>query len=129
MLVRAVVVWLVLLALAVGNGAFREKVVKRRLGESAGHVVSTLLLALLILALSWATIGWIRPGTARGAWEIGGLWVGMTLAFEFLAGHYLFRTPWPKLLADYDVSRGRVWVLIPMTTLLAPVWAYRARFD
>ena len=54
-------------------------------------------------------------------------WVALTLAFEFLAGHYLFHNPWDKLLADYDVWHGRIWPLVPIVTLLAPVIAYRMR--
>jgi len=129
LVVRALIVWIALLALAIGNGGFRERFVKPRVGEAAGHVLSTLLLAILILALSWVAIGWIRPDSTRAAWTVGAVWLGMTLAFELLAGHFLFRAPWKKLLADYDVTRGRVWIVIPITTLLAPVWAYRLRFD
>jgi hypothetical protein len=44
----------------------------------------------------------------------------LTLAFEFLAGHYLFGAPWPQLLADYNVLRDRIWVLVLATTALAP---------
>ena len=49
------------------------------------------------------------------------IWVALTVAFEFLAGHYLFGTPWPVLLADYRLSEGRVWILVLASTLLAPV--------
>jgi len=56
-------------------------------------------------------------------------WVALTLAFEFLAGHYLFHNPWDKLLADYDVLHGRIWPLVLIVTLLAPVIAYRARLS
>ena len=46
--------------------------------------------------------------TTRDAWTIGALWLTLTLAFEFLAGHYVFRTSWRQLLADYNVFRGPV---------------------
>jgi hypothetical protein len=51
----------------------------------------------------------------------------MTLGFEFLAGHYLFGKPWPVLVADYNLLRGRVWLFVPLVTLLAPLWAWRLR--
>jgi hypothetical protein len=44
----------------------------------------------------------------------------MTVAFELLAGHYLFGNTWERLLADYNVLRGRIWVLVLITTFLAP---------
>lgn len=121
MLIRALLAWLVLLALAVVNGAAREAWLIPRIGASAGHAVSSLSLSALIFLLSWLTIGWINPATARDAFLIGLVWLALTLAFEFLAGHYVFRTPWNELLADYDVLSGRIWVLVLLTTTLAPL--------
>ena len=121
MLIRASLAWLVLLALAVVNGAVREAWLIPRIGGSAGHAVSSLSLSALIFLLSWLTIGWISPATARETLLIGLVWLGLTLAFEFLAGHYVFRKPWNELLADYDVLSGRIWVLVLVTTTLAPL--------
>lgn len=121
MLIRALLAWLVLLALAVVNGAAREAWLIPRIGASAGHAVSSLSLSALIFLLSWLTIGWINPATARDAFLIGLVWLALTLAFEFVAGHYVFRKPWNELLADYDVLSGRIWVLVLLTTTLAPL--------
>jgi hypothetical protein len=55
------------------------------------------------------------------------LWVALTLAFEFGVGHYIFGKPWPELLADYDLSRGRIWIAALVVTLLAPWWTARRR--
>ena len=121
MLIRALLAWLVLLALAVVNGAAREAWLIPRIGASAGHAVSSLSLSALIFLLSWLTIGWINPATARDAFLIGLVWLALTLAFEFLAGHYVFRTPWNELLADYDILSGRMWILVLVTTTLAPL--------
>lgn len=70
---------------------------------------------------------WIRPGTLRDAWGVGILWLVLTLAFEFLAGHYLFGDSWAKLLAEYNVLQGRLWVTVPLTTLFAPVVTFAMR--
>jgi hypothetical protein len=50
---------------------------------------------------------------------VGIAWLLLTVAFEFLAGHYLFHNPWARLLEDYNVFRGRIWVLVLLTTLVA----------
>lgn len=120
-------VWFVLLAVAIANGAAREALIVPYAGDTAGRAISTVSLALLILLLSWWTIGWIRPRSRADAWRVGGVWVALTLAFEFLGGHYLFGTPWTRLLEDYNVVRGRIWVLVLATTAAAPVIAARAR--
>jgi hypothetical protein len=121
------VVWLGLLALAIINGGIREAHIIPRTGELAGHALSTVMLCVLILALAWLMIRWMRPASASGAWRIGGLWVLLVLGFEFLAGHYLFGTSWSELLADYNVARGRIWPLVLVTTVVAPFVAGTVR--
>ena len=54
------------------------------------------------------------------------MWLAMTLMFEFGAGHYLFRTPWSTLLADYNLLAGRLWILVLVATLTAPALVYLA---
>jgi len=121
MTVRALLAWLLILVLAILNGAFRQGLLIPRLGERAGHIISTLLLSLLVLVASWFLIPWVRPASTRDAWFIGVFWVGLTLGFEFLAGHYLFGNAWEKLFADYNLAAGRIWVLVLITTFIAPV--------
>ena len=127
MILRAVIIWFVLLILAVLNGGVRDTWLSPRLGDAVGRALSTLLLSALILLTTWLTIGWIRPGAARAALSIGALWLALTLAFEFLVGHYGFRKSWGELFADYDLRRGRIWVLVLLVTFLAPLLAARAR--
>ena len=127
MIWRALVVWLGILLAANVNGALREALLIARFGEVAGRALSTLILCGLVLLLTWLTIGWVGPSTPGQALEVGGFWLLLTLAFEFLVGHYVFRKPWAALLEDYDVSRGRIWVLVLVVVLLAPLWAARLK--
>ena len=46
----------------------------------------------------------IHPITYAQAATVGFIWLGLTLLFEFGAGHYLFRQPWRRLLADYNLA-------------------------
>ena len=127
MLVRAIAVWLVLAVLAPLNGIIRNAWITPRVGERGGHLVSTFTLCVLIFVVAWASISWIGPGGRGDAALIGLVWVVLTVAFEFLVGHYVFGNPWEKLLLDYNMARGRVWVLVLITSYLAPRWAMRLR--
>ena len=124
MTARALAVWAGLLLVAIANGALRELLIAPRLGAQPAHVMSTLILSAAIVAVSFGSIRWIAPADRGAALRVGGLWVALTLAFEFLAGRYLFGKPWSELLADYDLAAGRVWILVPVATLLAPAWAF-----
>jgi hypothetical protein len=123
---RILVAWAVLLFLAVGNGALREGVLVPRFGAGTGHLVSTVVLSLLILMVGWPLTWWIGPEGAREALVIGGVWLSLTLAFEFLGGHFLFGKSWSELIADYDLARGRIWPLVLIVTTLTP-WLWHRR--
>jgi hypothetical protein len=122
---RALAVWFGILVLANLNGAARQVLLIPRLGETAGRAVSTLILSGGVVVLTWLTIRWIGPGSTGDGIRIGVLWLGLTLGFEFLVGHYVFGNPWSVLLADYDVSRGRIWIVVLVLTLVAPLWTAR----
>lgn len=126
MLLRALAVWGLLLLLAVLNGGLRESWLVPALGPLRAHQVSTLLLSAFIFGATRATIGWVGVVDARQALVVGALWLGLTLAFEFLAGHFLFHKAWPTLLADYALSQGRIWILVLVVTFLAPTLCRRA---
>lgn len=127
MILRALLAWFALMVVAVLNGTLRVALLNRRLGERTGHAVSTAMLCVLILGVTGLLVAWIGPASSRDALRVGTLWLALTLAFEFGFGHFVARKPWRELLADYDISAGRVWVLVLVTTLFAPLLVGRAR--
>ena len=124
---RSSIVWFLMLVLASVNGAIREALLIPMMGDVAGRAASTLTLSGLVLLLTYLTIRWIHPRSGRETWIIGILWVTLTLVFEFLAGHYLFGNAWGQLLEDYNVFRGRIWILVLITIALAPWVCARIR--
>ena len=89
------------------------------LSDGDANRFSTVVLAILILGYA-AVLQRARPLSRPAvAWRIGALWLALTIAFEFGFG-LLTGTPLEELLADYDVTEGRFWVLIPITTFVAP---------
>jgi hypothetical protein len=120
---RALIIWFVILVLANLNGAVRALWLNPMMGERPGHVVSTLTLSVVILILARASIGWVGVRSIREGFEVGMVWVVLTVAFEFLAGHYIFKKPWEALQADYHIMQGRIWVLVLVICLVSPVVA------
>ncbi|MCB0759679.1 MAG: hypothetical protein KDC01_14550 [Flavobacteriales bacterium] len=108
------------MVLAIVNGTVRVKWIIPSTGLTAGLAISTLLLCALILTATYLGITWMAPRTKEEALGIGLLWTGMTLGFEFGAGHFLFKKPWAELLVDYDFTKGRIWALVLVTTAMAP---------
>lgn len=119
MILRATLVWLLLVAIAIANGLVREAVLTPRWGAATGHVVSSLTLSGLIVFVAWLTIGWVAPASAAAGFVAGGWWLLLTVGFEFGFGRWRGRG-WDELLADYDLSRGRIWLLVLVATFLSP---------
>ncbi|MBW2983437.1 hypothetical protein KY327_03985 [Candidatus Woesearchaeota archaeon] len=113
--------WLAMSFLAILNAGMRERFFKERMSELRAHQLSTVTLIAMILAATKAFLVLLEPEATTGQlFVLGVVWMLLTLAFEFLMGHYAFGNSWRKLLADYDLARGRVWVLVPVAMLLAP---------
>jgi hypothetical protein len=127
MILRACLVWLMLCVLAVLNGTVRTLWFVPAVGEEWARALSCISLSALILLLAWLMIGWLHPATPGEALGLGVLWLGLTLLFEFGAGHFLFGNSWEKLLADYNLLRGRLWIAVLVVTLFAPLWTARLR--
>jgi hypothetical protein len=120
MTLKYILGWFGLLIVAIINGAIRESLYKPAVGDLAAHQISTATGIILFgLVIWWMSRRWPIPN-ARDAWSIGLVWVGMTVCFEFLFGHYVMGHPWDKLFHDYNVLEGRVWVIVLVWTLIAP---------
>lgn len=114
-------IWLVMAIVAILNGGFREVILIPRIGEYSGHVLSTALLVLAILGLSFGYFQWTTiEYTQFELVLIGVLWTGLTVGFEFLVG-YVENTPVSVTVGQYNVLAGQVWIAVPLTLLLSPL--------
>src|SRR5690349_6446830 len=127
MILRTLLAWFLLLAVAVANGFVREAFITPKTGRGLGHAISTVMLSLLIIAIGWLATIWIGPASVQDAWTIGVGWLLCTLAFEFFAGHFVFGRTWPELFADYNLLAGRIWIMVLVVTLMTPVIAFSTR--
>ena len=116
--------WVPMVFIAIINGALRESWYGKHLSELQAHQVSTVIGVLLFAVYIWALIRIWRPVSTGQALTIGLVWLGMTVAFEFLFGHYVAKRPWRDLLHDYNLFAGRVWLVVLVWVTLAPYLFY-----
>jgi hypothetical protein len=118
--IKYIAAWLGMMALAVLNGIARDRLYGPRVGELAAHQFSTAIL-LVLFGAYFHVLQHVWPITsAEEAWLIGVAWLLMTLLFETTLGRLVAREPWRKVLADYNVLAGRVWILVPIWVLVGP---------
>jgi hypothetical protein len=70
-----------------------------------------------------------RPVSGRQAIAVGLIWLVMTVAFEFVFGHYVAGHSWERLLYDYDLPAGRLWSLVLAWIALARGHPIHARLS
>lgn len=119
--------WLGMLLLAMLNATLRVAVVQPVVGEAVARAFATVLLLVALTAWTWFLHGRRPLPDTRTAWVVGAVWVALTLSFEFGFGGLVEGLSWSTMLADYDVTAGRIWVLVPLWTLALPAVVHRVR--
>ncbi|MDY6896123.1 MAG: hypothetical protein SVO01_12035 [Thermotogota bacterium] len=113
--------WFLFMLLAIINAGIREGIYTSFLDELRAHQLSTITLMIIFLIGAYLVLRFSQLHLSdQQALIMGSIWMIMTLCFEFIAGHFLFGNSWEKLFADYNILKGRIWILIPITTFLSP---------
>jgi len=119
--IKTILVWFLLAFLATVNGSVRNFLYKPWVGDLVAHWISTFVFVVVIFLVTyWAFCKNLSELSDQVLLSIGFIWVLFTEAFEFLAGHYLFGNSWDKLLADYNLLAGRLWLLVVLATFFSP---------
>ena len=125
---RFLATWFTMLAVSIANGAVRDFTYGRRMDELAAHQLSTAFGAVLLGVVVAVHVRGHPPSSSRAALALGLAWTALTIAFEFLFFHFVGGHPWSRLLANYDLAAGRVWVLLLGWIAVAP-WLFRVLHD
>ncbi|HRI25005.1 MAG TPA: hypothetical protein PLZ45_10020 [Ferruginibacter sp.] len=123
---KYLVAWFPMLLLAIANGALREFVFKKYMGELTAHQLSTFSLLVLFAVYIGFVMHYFPPTSANEAILLGLFWLVLTLLFEFGFGRYRGNS-WEKLLEDYNLVKGRLWILIPLWVAIAPYIFFKLR--
>lgn len=112
----------------IANGVLRVVVLQPILGEDLARQVASITGGLVILALSGVFVRLSGPMSPGALLRIGAVWLTLTLAFELLFGRYVSGLSWDAILADYDLSKGRLWPLVLAVTFASP-WLWGQVFS
>jgi multisubunit Na+/H+ antiporter MnhB subunit len=121
LLKRTMLAWALLALLAIINGSVRNAAYKPAIGDLRAHQLSSVIFVGVVLLVTYLFLRRQEGLGRRALWEIGATWLFATILFEFIFGHYVFGNSWQRLLADYDLSAGRIWTLVLLAMLVAPV--------
>jgi hypothetical protein len=104
-LARAVGIWLLLVATETVHGIVRRLLLEPQLGDLRARQVGVLTGAILIVLLFWLTLPWLGSQSIRRWWQLGAMWLVLTLAFELALGRAVGLS-WDRIWSDFDPRRG-----------------------
>ena len=105
-LLRAILVWLVIIATETVHGILRGVLLVPIVGDLPARQIGVLIGSLLIFGVACLFIRWIAARTKLQFLAVGLLWVVLTILFEIGLGRLVLGLPWERLTEDYDVTRG-----------------------
>jgi hypothetical protein len=109
------------------NGMIRQFGYARTFSELTAHQISSVTGIILFGVYIWlVNLRWPFDSGTQAA-GVGGIWLVLTIAFEFLFGHYVAGHTWSRLLHDYNIVEGRLWGLVLLTIASAPYLFYKLR--
>ncbi len=118
----ALLTWAIVALCAIANGTFRAFVLQPVFGETVARMISCFMLITILLLISHYSLNRTKLRFSdQELLVIGTMWLALTLLFEFGWGHFVIGRSWDELLVDYDILKGRLWVLVLVFTLLAPL--------
>jgi hypothetical protein len=124
---KYLVAWLLMLLVSIANGAVRDFTYGKHMDELTAHQLSSVSGILVLGLVIWGFVRRYPPLSSREAISIGLLWMALTVAFEFLFFHYVGGHSWAELLANYNVLKGRVWVVVLAWVAIAPYVFFRLK--
>ena len=124
-MLKYILAWFPMVAIAIAHGVLRESWYGKHVSELAAHQISTLTGIILFGVYIWLVVRFWRPASPGQAIAIGLLWFVMTIAFEFLFGHYVTGHSWQHLFHDYNLLAGRIWLLVLLWVAGAPYLFHR----
>lgn len=124
--VKAFIIWLGILCLAMDNGIFRESILIPAIGKPLGLLSSGILLSLLILLVAYLSLPWFGQVSRIQTIIIGIISLCLTLIFEFTFGLYQGKT-WLELFEAYLFKDWNIWPLVLLVTAVAPYLTAKLR--
>ncbi len=124
---KALVLWLAILALAILNGALRERLVIPLVGQFGGLIASGVILSCCVFAIALLASPWYGALASSQWWLIGLLWLLLTLLFELGFGRLVQGRQWTELAQAYTFAGGNIWPVVLVVTFTSPWLAAKLR--
>ena len=124
--VKAILIWVLIIPLAILNGVLRENITEPLLGSGAALPLSGIILSALIFAAAYLLIPKIGRCKASDYILVGVIWFALTNLFD-LSMIVISGSPISDFFEMFDITTGNLWSLVVVACLLSPILAAKIR--
>lgn len=106
--------WLVMLVMTILNEAFWLQILEQRLGRERTLKLSVISLIPLLSVVAFATAILSDWQNEVDVTSVGVVWIGLTVAFEFLFWRFKMQKSWHEIRQRFDIEEGdgTIWLII-----------------
>ena len=126
-LLRGFTIWLVIIFAESIHGTIREIFLAPLIGDLPARRIAFFTGIILIFLIAYLFSNWLNADSFSKLLTVGGLWVILTVGFEFALGLFVLNYTLPRMLEDYDITRGGLMGFGLLFLLFAPNIADRLR--
>jgi len=127
-LLAATGIWCLFVCAVFACRLYCQGSVEARHGEWSAHALFVLVSSVAVFFLG-ALFLVDQPIEGNGTllW-MGGLWLGLSLAFEMFLCRVVLGLLWSRTLRDYNLRRGRLYPLLLLVVFFTPLTSYHLFF-
>jgi len=114
-------IWAILAIGAITVAIIRNGVLLPPLGEQTAHQVGTILYLIVQFLIIYMFVKRSCLKKTSTLLSVGIYWLILTITFEFIFGHFVIGHSWEKLFTHYNIFQGRLWVLVLINNVAAPL--------
>lgn len=126
-LLRGLMVWLVIIAMEFLHGTARIVWLEPLVGDFRARQISVFTGSLMILAIAFLFIRWLRASQVTQLLRVGLLWLVLTIGFEIALGRFIMQLSWERIFSDYNLLRGGLMPIGLLVLTLSPLITAKMR--
>jgi hypothetical protein len=103
---RGFIIWLIIVFAESLHGTARRFLLEPYIGDFGSRQISVLSGAIIIFAISFAFVRWIRATRKSELIMVGVFWLVLTVLFEITLGKLILEYSWERIFSDYNLFEG-----------------------
>ena len=119
--------WLLIILAETVHGILRAIFLVPLTGDLRARQIGVIIGSLIIFAITYVVISWLRVSTLFSLIAVGAFWVALTVLFEVALGRLIIGTSWDRILSDYNIVDGGFMIFGLLFMFFAPYLAFRMK--